>query len=60
MRFSIVVPSEDLDNVELISGADQGFPSFRIAVLVGKEDELKECHLSEKAHDRRNDNIRSY
>jgi len=39
--FSVVIPGEDLDDVKLISGANQGFPSFCVEVLVGKEDKLK-------------------
>jgi hypothetical protein len=42
VRFSVVVPGENLDDVKLISGANQRFPSFCIEMLVGKEDELKE------------------
>jgi len=42
VRLSIVVPSEDFDDVKLVSGANQGFPPFCIEMLVGKEDELKE------------------
>jgi len=39
--FSVVIPCEDLNNIKLVSGANQGFPSFCVEVLVGKEDELK-------------------
>lgn len=42
VRLSVVVPGEDFDDVELVSGANQGFPPFCVQMLVGKEDELKE------------------
>ena len=38
--FAVVVPSDDLDNVELVTLADNGFPASGVEVVVREVDEL--------------------
>lgn len=34
MRLAIVIPCQDLHDIELVTGFDQGFPAFGVEVLV--------------------------
>jgi hypothetical protein len=38
--FAVVVPSDDLDNVEFVTLADDGFPASGVEVVVREVDEL--------------------
>lgn len=54
VRFPVVVPGDDFNDVKLVPGANQGFPSFCIEMLVGKVDELKKKTSEKRNPDARN------
>lgn len=40
VRLAIIVPCQDLDDVELVPGVKDGFPALGVQMLIRQKDEL--------------------
>lgn len=40
VRFAIIIPSKNLNNIKLVSTGNDGFPTLCVQVLVREEDPL--------------------